>query len=462
MSFFSGAPTRPVSSGVGARDAIANQPNVIVPLSSQLCKSMFDDHGVKRAGAKCNRNQSGRCPNVHSLSELRMPIQHCLYSGEKGEISLTFSDWGTENSASLTTTLSKCYRTKLSEAISNGSQVRANLCYDWLFLNNCKTCPRWSNCWFLHPTADVLTRMRQFFCLQNTNSSPCDSVRCPYAHKPQQLDVSLDFVRSVDAKAKGDTVVEVVYTDGQKKKLSVPKMMLLNTHGRSADSRQMCSDQKCDVTLRCKLLHIHPAQWNRGVDAWAQVVPHPGYIRASPPQQFMWLKTIRENSDPALFAAPPVDVKPSQQTVSRTVCDELALRHDMYAHSMDQLGQPIDSRADILAVFLLWTSNTKTTPENAAIISKQFGKRTLVLLYELLHQKVEKAPAAVVYVWLITCFESIKIYAAQYSSEPAEALAYCEGASELLKKTEKRPESFIGVLHKEISAELEKIKMLAD
>ena len=494
MSSFSGAPSRPVSFGIGARNAIANQPDVTIGESSQLCKSMFDISGVKRADAKCRRRQSGQCPYAHSLKELRMPAQHRLYSDEKGEISLTFSDWGNSYSASMTTTLSKCYRTKLTEAIASRSNVLAGLCYDWVFIDNCTVCPRWSNCWFLHPTAAVLAQMRQFFCRREVNPRNCDSVRCTYAHHPRQLEISLDFLRSVDAKAQGETMVEVFCTNGQKQMMSVPKMMLLDTHGRAAGCNTMCSSQTCDATWRCQRLHVHPAQWNRGVDAWARVVQHPGYTRPSPPQQFLWLKTIRENSDPNLFVSPPVvdvpvvdvpvvdvpvvDVPvvveapavvevhserqaPSQQEVSRTISDALALRHEMYAYSMLQLDQPIDSRADILALFLLWTSNIKATPENAAIIRERFNQRVLVLLYDLLHQKVERAPAAVIYVWLITCFESIKIYATQYSADPNEALSYCEGAEMLLKKTEKRSELFIGVLHKEIRIELEKIKMLA-
>lgn len=362
---FAGAPPRPPPTGVGACNEIAAQRDLNLSPSQRLCKWQFDEHGAKTSRGKCTKSM---CDFAHSLAEIRMPQEHRLYTGNGADRVVAFTDWGTADSAQMEACLSQCYRTKLTEAIAKGSRVSAHLCYDWLFLRSCTVCPRWSNCWFLHPTPNTLAQMRQYFCRRSpVNPTLCGAKKCPYAHHTYELEVPKAFLLSYDLSAAHTVDVEVI-CDGQRVVMPVRAFMLLDTHGRTAlrlainnSVLPMCHNRLCDVTFACSRLHIHPAQWYSKSPGWDRVQQHASYRRGSTTQERIFLERVRAETDAALFEplrllhAPPPGAMPVAEAVPTVVTD---LDDNDNSNSDDNvaLDAEIRSRRDKLRAVLMLPS----------------------------------------------------------------------------------------------------------
>ena len=212
-----------------------------------------------------------------------------------------FRDWGTSDSPIFETTLAECHRTKVAAALAGGAlDLDVRLCYDWLFLRPQQPrCPRWSNCWFLHPRRSALAQMATKFCCANPEQpSLCSGARrggvgpCPYAHGPLELDVPADFLDSyVIERSATEMDVTVLLTSHKTCDVTLPSCALLDTRGlRTGGATALCVAQYCDRYRECALLHVHPAMWTHG--GWFQlgVLLHAGYNRQTNVR--IWLRAV--------------------------------------------------------------------------------------------------------------------------------------------------------------------------
>lgn len=245
---------------------------------NQLCKHHLNPRTLERTGIKCPHGQ--RCAFAHSIAKVKRPESFRKHSGETAEtLRINFRDWGNPTSPTFSILAKDVYPSKWSRAILNTKENFgvSSLCYTWFFTGG-KFCPRWSNCWFLHPDIAIMKELFQSkFCCTSEKPETClTKIRCPYAHTPAKLKIPRDFMNPESLASADEAMAEVYfYTSTMRERpIKVPRKYLCYTLGLDMHSNSLCEDPFCTLFKDCQRLHLHVLFWIDKVQGCEDIPPH--------------------------------------------------------------------------------------------------------------------------------------------------------------------------------------------